>query len=132
MQEHLLRKLISKNYFKVGTEVTASHKGMDLCGVSMHLVKTTFTVTRIVETVKGNLRLELISVVDGHRIRILPDAISMIDGMTPERFAENYLIATDGSDIKVEGKRRGRRPNNWVNPELTIADDAETTVGNFL
>jgi hypothetical protein len=118
MQEHLLRKLIEKNHFKVSTEIDAQYKGRDLCGVPIHTFEQTYTVASLLESRKtGKLILELRSVKDGSPIRVASDAITKIDGMTPERFAENYLVDPDGNDIKVEGKRRGRRPKNW-NPEL--------------
>lgn len=126
MQEHLLRTLIDKTYFNVATEVDAQYKGRDLCGVPIHTFEQTYTVTKLLESRKtGGLILELMSVQDGNSIRIKPDAITKIDGMTPERFAENYMIAPDGSDIKIEGKRRGRRPKNWVDPDLYDDDDGD-------
>jgi hypothetical protein len=117
MQEHLLRTLIGKNFVKVATEVDAQYKGRDLCGVPIHTFEQTYSVGGLFESQKsGRLVLELRSTKDGSAIRVFSEAITKIDGMTPERFAENYLVAPDGSDIKVEGKRRGRRPKNW-NPE---------------
>lgn len=122
MQEHLLRKLIEKSYFNVSTEVNAFYKGRDLCGVPIHRFEDTYTVTKLMESRKsGRLVLELMSTRDGNCINIFPESITKIDGMTPERFAENYMIAQDGTDIKIEGKRRGRRPKNW-NPETERVD----------
>lgn len=120
MEEHLLRKLIEKNHFMAGTEVDATHKGVDLSGSAVHEFGGTYTVTKLLESRKtGKLVLELSSVVDGFSVRVGADAIHGIDGMTPLRFAENYMVAPDGSDIKLSGKRRGRRPKGWVDPELT-------------
>lgn len=119
MQEHLLRKLIEKNYFCVLTEVNALLKGYDIGGSAMFKFDGTYTVTGLYESRKtGKLILGVSSVVDGTTHRIGADDITMIDAMTPERFAENYLISPDGSDIKIIGKRRGRRPNNWVEEEF--------------
>ena len=118
MEEQLLRKLIEKKHFGTGTEVDAVHKGLDLSGVPIHQFEGTYTVADLLESSKtGRLILELASVRDGQRVRVHPEAIRGIDGMTPVRFAENYMIAPDGSDIKLSGKRRGRRPKGWVNPE---------------
>jgi hypothetical protein len=62
--------------------------------------------------------MALMSAADGSSVKVRADAITMIDGMTPERFAENYMIAPDGSATsRSSGKRRGRRPKNW-NPDL--------------
>lgn len=123
MQEVLLRKLIEKNYFTAMTEVDATHKGIDLSGQPLHTFEGTFTVVKLLETKKTNaLVLEVVSIMgDGARMRIRPDQITAIDGMTPERFAENYMIDPAGNDIKVVGKRRGRRPKNW-NPETQSCD----------
>lgn len=118
MDEQLLRKLIEKDYFRAGTEVDARHKGFDLSGSPLHYFEGTYTVAALLESRKtGKLILELASVRDGYRVQVKADAILGIDGMTPLRFAENYMIAPDGSDIKLSGKRRGRRPKNWVDPE---------------
>jgi hypothetical protein len=114
MQEVLLRKLISANYFKVSTEVDATVTARSLDGQQLHRVNETFTVTALFESKKtGNIILQLSSLRDGAECRVGIDAILGIDGMTPERFAENYMIAPDGTDIKVTGKRRGRRPKGW-------------------
>ncbi len=122
MEEFLLRKLIEKNFFNVGTEVSARHKAMDLSGRQIHLFEGNFTVSALLERKKaGTLVLDLVSTDDGSNIRIDPEQIVGIDGMTPERFAENYMINPDGSEIKVIGKRRGRRPKNW-NPETQSVD----------
>jgi hypothetical protein len=118
MEEQLLRKLIEKKYFAPGTEVDAVHKGMDLSGTPLHYFEGTYTVAGLLENQKGKLVLELASVRDGYRVRVKADAIRGIDGMTPLRFAENYMIAPDGTDIKLSGKRRGRRPKGWVDPDL--------------
>lgn len=118
MEEQLLRKLIEKNHFTTGTEVDAIHKGVDLSGTALHSFEGTYTVTSLLESRKtGKLILELASVRDGYRVRVNADAIRGIDGMTPLRFAENYMVAPDGSDIKLSGKRRGRRPKGWVEPQ---------------
>lgn len=117
MQEVLLRKLIEKKFFNTSTEVDATHRGKDLSGQAIHKFEGTFTVASLMTSTKGTLLLEVVSTADGSRMRITPNQITKIDGMTPERFAENYMIAPDGSDIKVVGKRRGRRPKNWT-PEM--------------
>lgn len=117
MQEILLRKLIEKKFFTSATEVDAVHKGVDLSGRAMHNFENTFTVVGLMTSKNGGLILEAVSTADGSRRRIQPDQITKIDGMTPERFAENYMIAPDGGDIKVVGKRRGRRPKNWTADE---------------
>lgn len=117
MEEVLLRKLISATYFNVATEIDANVKGRSLDGQPVHRFNETFTVTKLLESKKtGRLVLEGSSLRDGWQVRIDAKDIIGIDGMTPERFAENYMIAPDGSEIKVTGKRRGRRPKNW-NPE---------------
>ena len=118
MQEILLRKLIEKNYFAISTEVDAIDKGVDLSGRAIHEFEHTYTVSGLYESRKtGRLIVELVSVDDGSKTRIPADNITKIDGMTPERFAENYMIDPEGHDIKLAGKRRGRRPKNW-NPAL--------------
>jgi hypothetical protein len=117
MQEVLLRKLIEKTYFGIGTEIDATHRALDLSGAALHAFEGTFTVLQVLERRQSKtLVLEVASTRDGSKIRIEPAQIVGIDGMTPERFAENYMIYPDGTDIKVVGKRRGRRPKNW-NPE---------------
>lgn len=124
MEEQLLRKLIEKQYFGVGTEVDAVHKGVDLSGSPMHTFEGTFTVTALMEKRNtGELLLRLSSVRDGSHVRVPASAILGIDGMTPHRFAENYMIAPDGTDIKISGKRRGRRPKGWVAEECEIDFD---------
>lgn len=118
MQEVLLRKLIEKSFFKASTEVDALHRGNSFVGAANHKYQGTFTVNSLTTSAKtGGLLLEVISVTDGAKHRITPEQIVSIEGMTPERFAENYMIAPDGTDIKVVGKRRGRRPKNWT-PEM--------------
>jgi hypothetical protein len=117
MEEFLLRKLISATHFSIATEVEANVRGSSLDGQSLHRFNETYTVTKLLESKKtGRLVLELSSLRDGSTARVDAKDIIGIDGMTPERFAENYMIAPDGSEIKVTGKRRGRRPKNW-NPE---------------
>jgi hypothetical protein len=109
-----LRKLIEKSYFVTATEVDAKTKGIDLCGAPLHYFEGNFMVTGLFESKKtGKLIIELASTTDGEKTRVFADAITKIDGMTPERFAENYMVAPDGSDIKLTGLRRGRRPKNW-------------------
>lgn len=122
MQEVLLRKLIEKNFFKIGTEVDARHKGMGLAGLVQHQFENTFTVMSLMEKRSDrSLLLEVRSVRDGQSFRIAADQITGIDGMTPERFAENYMVDPDGGDIKVVGARRGRRPKGW-NEETQMVD----------
>jgi hypothetical protein len=126
MQEVLLRKLIEKEFFHTGTEIDATYRGNDLSGVPIHSFEQTFTVTGIFETRKTKrIKLDCFSTVDGRSIRIDVDNIVNIDGMTPERFAENYMIDTDGGEIKPSGKRRGRRPKGWVDPDLAIDDNMD-------
>jgi hypothetical protein len=127
MQEVLLRKLIEKDYFKRGTEIDATYRGVDLSGAPIHTFAQTFTITGIFETRKTKrLLMDAHSVVDGRTIRIAVDNIVNIDGMTPERFAENYMIDPLGEEIKPSGRRRGRRPKGWVDPDLAIeADDSD-------
>lgn len=123
MEEVLLRKLISANYFKVATEIDANVKGSSLDGQQFHRFNEQFTVTGLFESKKtGRVILTLASLRDGSKHRIGCEDITGIDGMTPERFAENYMIAPDGTEIKVTGKRRGRRPKNWN--EATQSVDA--------
>lgn len=115
MQEVLLRKLIEKNYFKKGSEIDATYKGLDLSGQMVHSFQQTYTVAAIYETTKTNrIRIDAVSNVDGQRIRIGPENILNIDGMTPERFAENYMVDIEGNAIAPSGKRRGRRPKGWI------------------
>lgn len=124
MQEVLLRKLIEKDYFKIGSEIDATYRGVDLSGTPIHTFAQTFTVTGIFETRKTKrILVDCISTIEGRTIRIGVDAIVAIDGMTPERFAENYMLDNTGGDIKPSGKRRGRRPKGWVDPE--IADNLD-------
>jgi hypothetical protein len=114
MNEQLLRKLIEKNYFKSGTEVDATFKGIGLSGLRLHYVESTFTVVSVLEGQKTNkLYIDLCSTFDGEVVRIESSDILRIDGMTPERFGENYMIAGDGSEVKPQGRRRGRRPKGW-------------------
>lgn len=115
MQDVLLHKLIEKNFFITGTKVDAMRKGVDLSGQPMHQFGDTFTVVGLATSQKtGRLLVEVVSSNGDLRRRLTADQIINIDGMTPERFAENYMIAPDGSDIKVVGRRRGRRPKNWT------------------
>jgi hypothetical protein len=125
-REKLIRKLIEKNYFQVGTEVDATFRGLDLSGVQMHYFESTFTVASLLESKKsGLLILELVSTADGNVIRVKTDSIKKIDGMTPERFGENYMIAEDGGELKPTGRRRGRRPKGWTpdNDDFYMGDD---------
>lgn len=117
MQEILLRKLIEKELFTTDTEVVATSKGVDLSGQLAHKFEHVFRVTKLATSTSGQLILEAVSTSTGIRRRLRPEHIIALDGMTPERFAENYMIAPDGSEIKVEGRRRGRRPKNWT-PEM--------------
>lgn len=115
MQEVLLRKLIEKGYFTKGTEVDATYRGNDLSGQPVHVFERTFTVSSLMETRKTKrLLFDLVSIEDGRKIRIDISNIVRIDGMTPERFGQNYMIDEDGTDIKPIGKRRGRRPKGWT------------------
>lgn len=124
MQDILLRKLIDKSFFKEGTEVDAKYRGVGLDGLPFHTFGQTFTVTGIFETRKTKqLRMDCFSTVDGRTVRIGVDNITKIDGMDPERFAENYMIDPTGEEIKVVGMRRGRRPKNWVDPNGIDDDD---------
>lgn len=125
MQEVLLRKLIEKDYFKRGTEIDATYRGVGLDGSPVHVFEQTFTITGIFETRKTKrILIDCHSVVDGRTIRVGVGNIVNIDGMTPERFAENYMIDPEGGEIKPTGRRRGRRPKGWVDPDLAIdADD---------
>ena len=115
MREALLRKLIEKNYFQIGTEVeAATTTGVGLCAKP---IKTshTYVVTSILEKrVSKTLVLEGVSNQDGSKIRFEVGNIRNIDGMTPERFAQNYMLDDDGNEIRPSGKRRGRRPKNWT------------------
>lgn len=118
MQEVLLRKLIEKDLFKAGTEVDATYTGLGLSGQPVHAAQQTFTVVSLYETKKTNrIKMDVRSTFDGELIRIGVENIINIDGMVPERFAENYMIDSVGNDIKPSGKRRGRRPKGWVDDE---------------
>jgi hypothetical protein len=121
MDEVLLRALIAANHLKVATEVDATVKAKSLDNQS-HRFNETFTVTRLLESRKtGRLVLEMSSLRDGSMARVDAVEVTGIDGMTPERFAENYMIAPDGTPIKIVGKRRGRRPKGW-NEETQSVD----------
>ncbi len=129
MKEVLLRKLIEKAHVTIGTEIDATYNGLDLSGQMSHVFEHTFTITGIFETRKTNrILVDALSTVDGSTIRIGVDCIKAIDGMTPERFGENYMIDEDGGTIKPSGKRRGRRPKGWVE-EVDIEDESEEEVG---
>lgn len=115
MQEVLLRKLIEQNLFKIGTEVDATYTGVGLSGQPVHAAEQTFTVVGLYETKKTNrIKLDIRSTFDGELVRIGVENIINIDGMVPERFAENYMFDPQGNEIKPSGKRRGRRPKGWV------------------
>jgi hypothetical protein len=123
MQDILLRALIDKGHFEIGSEVNASYRGVDLSGQPVHLFEQTFTVTGIFETRKTkSLKIDCLSIVDGFTVRIGVDNITAIDGMTPERFGENYMIDAEGRTIKPTGARRGRRPKGWVEPTEDAAE----------
>lgn len=124
MQEILLRTLIAKNYFKIGTEIDATYRGRGIDGTPINVFEQTFTITGIYESRKDqSILMEAISIVDGERrIRVGVTSVINIDGMTPERFAENYMIDPDGGEIKPSGRRRGRRPKGWVDPDLATDD----------
>lgn len=118
MEEKLLRELIAKNYFTQGTEVDAKYEAVDMSGKARRQFEGTYTVTRLMENRKtGKLIINLSSIRDGTMVKVPAESIFGIDGMTPTRFAENYMIAPDGGEIKLVGKRRGRRPKNWVSPD---------------
>ena len=126
MQEVLLRKLIEKNYFKHGTEIDATYRGVGLDGAPVHVFEQTYTITGIFETKKTKrILVDAFSTVDGRTIRVAVEHIINIDGMTPERFAENYMIDPEGGEIKPSGRRRGRRPKGWVDPDLAIEADED-------
>lgn len=127
MQEQLLRKLIAKEHFKIGTEVKATFKGIGLAGYRLHYTESTFTVVTILETSKTKrLFLDVASTFDGEIVRITPADILSIDGMTPERFGENYMISEDGGELQPAGRRRGRRPKGWTpdDDDFYLAEDA--------
>lgn len=127
MNEQLLRKLIEKAYFRIGTEVDATFKGRGLSGLSLHYTESTFTVANILESRKtSKVYIDLASTFDGEIVRVEPTAILRIDGMTPQRFGENYMIGEDGSEIKPLGRRRGRRPKGWKPEDDEFYLNAET------
>lgn len=123
MKQVLLKKLIEKDYFAPGSEIDASYKGIDISGSIMHAFQQTFTVVSLSESRKsGNLIIKAASNEDGYMVILGVDSIINIDGMTPERFAENFMLDEDGKDIKPSGKRRGRRPKGWVEETEDILD----------
>ncbi len=114
MKEVLLRKLIEKEYFGSGTEIEAVYKGVDLSGRPIHSFQQSFIVSALFESRKDrSIILEAKSKETGFKMRMGVDDIINIDGMTPKRFAENYMLDLDGNDIKASGKRRGRRPKSY-------------------
>ena len=122
MKEVLLRKLVEKGYFSVGSEIDVGYTAMDFSG-SKRNFQNTFTVLSIGERKSDqSLVFKIVSTNDGsHRTCNLPDII-LIEGMIPERFAENYMIDPDGGEISATGARRGRRPK-WMIEEA-LGEDA--------
>lgn len=114
MDEILLRSLITRDHFKLSTEVDVAHSTLMVGNVQKFDTVGTFSVTRIGQKRSdGTIIMEGRSTRDGRPIKFTADRIQNIDGMTPLRFAENYMVAPDGTDIPVTGARRGRRPKNW-------------------
>lgn len=115
MEEILLRSLISRQHVTASTEVDVEYSTLMVGNVQKFDTVGTFTVTAIGEKRSdGTLLMEGRSTRDGRKIKFTADRIRNIDGMTPLRFAENYMVAPDGTDIPVTGARRGRRPKNWT------------------
>lgn len=112
MKEILLSTLIDKDLFKVSTEVDINYSTITLGNVQQCNSHGTFTVSKISFSTRGRAMMEGISIADGSYVSFDVSKITAIDGMTPERFAENYLLTEDGLEIKITGKKRGRRPNN--------------------
>ncbi len=113
MNEHLLLSLWERGLFNNTSEVEIN----DVAPTVGHLQKCdiieTFTIRKLMRKPKsGQLVLEGISTTDGRIHRFDPDEILNIDGMIPERFAENYMVDPDGNDIPIQGARRGRKPKH--------------------
>jgi len=123
MNEVLLRKLIEKNHFRVGSEVDATYRGASIDGQYVRVNEQTFTITGIFETRKTKrILLDAHCNVVGATIRISVDHINRLDGMSPERFAANFLIDPDGNELKPSGKRRGRRPKGWAEEAFDVSE----------
>ena len=125
MKEALLRKLVEKGYFAVGSEIDVGYTAVDFTGAK-RAFQNTFTVSMIGERRSDrSLVFKIFSINDGsHRSCGLED-IRLIEGMTPERFAENYMIDPDGEEIGSTGARRGRRPKWLIEAEAnqTMEED---------
>lgn len=108
MKTELVQKLIEKSAIKQRTEIEAYYKGMDLSGARIARVRGNFIVlgARLVE---GRIWFDGLSTIDGRRDRFLAEDILLIDGMDPERFAQNFGLNMEGEPLR-QGKRRGRKP----------------------
>lgn len=111
MKEVLLSRLIDSGHVVTGTEITTTvsiNRGLS----GRRRVETLpFGIYGFQKDPSGNIVLELVFHDERSSLglKIGVDKIELIDGMTPERFAENYLIDPDGNDIIITAKKRGRR-----------------------
>lgn len=115
MNKDLLRKLIETSIIKPFVEIEAHYTVVEFSGNSTIRKTGEFVIFEIVENA-GHFDFVCASAVDGRR-RVIPEEdIILIDGMEPERFANVFGIAPDGSKLKM-GKRRGRKPKHLIEME---------------
>jgi glucose-6-phosphate dehydrogenase assembly protein OpcA len=113
MKESLLNRLIEKNYFTTGTVIRSRLRGMDLSGVELHSFEKDFVTVKLGKSRKTDELVVMVKSELGEQKSFKSGDITEIDGMTPERFAQNYLLDPEGNDLKPFGKRRGRKPRDW-------------------
>lgn len=114
MNEQLLISLVNKQYFQAGTMVGTTYRGRDISGLMINDFDHEFQVTKIgVSRKTGLLRIRAKSFDTGQVILVGSRDISTLDGMSPERFAQNYLISPNGDELSPTAKRRGRKPRDW-------------------
>jgi hypothetical protein len=104
----LIRKLIQEGVIHENTEIDACYQGVDIGGAQLAMVQGNFAI-KAAKVIQGGVFFDTVSTQDGSQRRIAAAAIVRIDGMEPERFAENYGLTPEGKPIK-QGKRRGRKP----------------------
>ncbi len=119
MDNKLLQILIEKGHIIIGTEIDANHDSHGLGGSRTRVIGN-FTITSIGINRKDEIVLKCMNSYSGEYFNIKALDIINIDGMTPERLAENFMISVDGSNIKLAGKRRGRRPKNYIEEEYEM------------
>jgi hypothetical protein len=109
MNSLLAKKLIEKGAIRQGTVFEATYKAYGLSCTNNNLITGEFILHSASVNKDGVVVFQVLDETS-HPRRIDSDSVSKMDGMDIQRVAEIYSLAESGSDVKAEGKRRGRKP----------------------